>query len=418
MLNLYNLLKDPICIKRRTSLGEFGNQTVLRLHAIESLTSIKNGFHESTLTGCPPSADDIAMLMLTSGSMGNSKAVSWRHGQIISSVAGKAAMRELPGDYTFLNWIGLNLVANMLEIHLQTVYLGMDQIQVQATDVIANPPLFLELIDRHRVCKSFAPNFFLARLRLTFEAKQDDLPKFDLSCLRCIISGREANAVETAHAVYKILSSYGAPSNVPVPGFGMTEICAGSIYNCDCPRYDVEHGLEFTALGSCLPGIQMRVTVQSENGRIAQPNERGDLEVTGPIVFKEYFNNETATTEAFTADGWFKTGDKALIDSNGMLDLAGRGKEQININGVKYSPHEIETAIEETLMPGATPSYTICFSYRSKRSQTETICVIYLPAYAPDDDETRFQTHDSIVKAVMLQTGIRPHVLPLDSSLL
>ena len=268
------------------------------------------------------------------------------------------------------------------------------------------------------MCKSFAPNFFLARLKLTFEAKQDDLPKFDLSCLRCIISGGEANSVEMAHAVSKILSSYGAPSNVLVPGFGMTETCAGSIYNCDCPRYDVEGGLEFTALGSCLPGIQMRVTVQSENGRIAQPNERGDLEVTGPIVFKEYFNNETATTEAFTADGWFKTGDKALIDSNGMLDLAGRGKEQININGVKYSPHEIETAIEETLMPGATPSYTICFSYRSKRSQTETICVIYLPAYAPDDEETRFQTHDSIVKAVMLQTGIRPHVLPLDSSLL
>ena len=108
MLHLYNLLNDPICITRRTFLGEFGNQTVLRLHAIESLTSMKNGFHESTLTGRPRSADDIAMLMLTSGRTGNSKAVSLRHGQIISSVAGKAAMRELLGDYTFLNWIGLD----------------------------------------------------------------------------------------------------------------------------------------------------------------------------------------------------------------------------------------------------------------------------------------------------------------------
>ena len=418
ILHLYTLLNDPICITRRASLGEFGDQAVLRLHAIESLTLMKNGFHKSILTGRPPSADDIAMLMLTSGSTGNSKAVSLRHGQIISSVAGKAAMRELPVDYTFLNWIGLDHVANMLEIHLQAVYLGMDQIHVQATDVIANPPLFLELIDKHRVCRSFAPNFFLARLRLTLEAKQNDLPKFDLSCLRCITSGGEANSVETANAVSKLLSSYGAPSNVLAPGFGMTETCAGSIYNCDCPRYDVERGLELTALGSCIPGIQMRVTVQSEDGRIAQTNERGDLEVTGPIVFKEYFNNETATTEAFTADGWFKTGDKALIDSNGMLNLAGRGKEQININGVKYSPHEIETALEENLMPGATPSYTICFSYRPKKSQTESICIIYLPAHAPDDDETRVQTHDSIVKIVMLQTGVRPHVLPLDSSLL
>ena len=224
--------------------------------------------------------------------------------------------------------------------------------------------------------------------------------------------------METAHAVSKILSAYGAPSNVLAPGFGMTETCAGAIYNWDCPKYDVERGLEFTALGSCIPGIQMRVTVESENGRVAQPNERGGLEVTGPIVFKEYFNNEVATTESFTTDGWFKTGDKALIDSSGMLNLAGRGKEQININGVKYSPLEIENVLEETLMPGATPSYTICFSYRPKSSQTESICIIYLPAYAPDDDETRVQTHDSIVRNVMLQTGVRPHVLPLESSLL
>ena len=162
----------------------------------------------------------------------------------------------------------------------------------------------------------------------------------------------------------------------------------------------------------------MRITDQSENGRIAQSNERGDLELTGPIVFKEYFNHAVATKESFRADGWFKTGDKALIDSNGVLNLTWGGTEQINIKGVKYSPHEIEAALEETLMPGATPSYIIWFSYRLRGSHTEFICVTYLPAYAPDDEKTRLQTHDSIVRIVMLQTGVRPHVLPMDSSLL
>ena len=123
ILHLYTLLNDPICITRGASLSEFGDQKVLRLHAIESLTSIKNGFHNSISTGPPPNANDIAMLMLTSGSTGNSKAVGLRHGQILSAVAGKASMRELPQDYTFLNWIGLDHVANMLEIHLQAVHL-------------------------------------------------------------------------------------------------------------------------------------------------------------------------------------------------------------------------------------------------------------------------------------------------------
>ena len=420
ILHLYTLLKDPICITRRSSFGEFDRQKILRLHAIESLGSFKDDFHKTIPGGPAPGTDDVALLMLTSGSTGNAKAVGLRHGQILASVSGKASIRELPQDYAFLNWIGLDHVASMLGIHLQGVYLGVDQIHVQASDMVADPSLFLRLIDRHRVCRSFAPNFFLARLRHILDTENLDpaIANLDLSCLRCITSGGEANPTETTDAVSKLLGIYGAPPNVLAPGFGMTETCAGSIYNGDCPRYDVEHELEFTTLGTCIPGIQMRITVQSEGGRIAKPNERGDLEVSGPIVFKEYYNNAAATAEAFTSDGWFKTGDKALIDSVGMLNLAGRGKEQININGVKYSPHEIETALEEAMMPGATASYTVCFSYRQKKSQTESVCIIYLPAYAPDDDEVRVATHDTIVKIVMLQIGVRPHVLPLDSSLL
>ena len=234
--NLYTLLNDPICITTRSYLDEFDDQKVLRLHAIESLPSINNGVHKSTLSSPPPHTDDIAMLMLTSGSTGNSNIVGLRDGQIISAVAGKACMRELPPDYTFLSWIVRDHVANMLEIHLQAVYLGMEKILVRATDVIANPPLFLRLIDRHRVCRSFAPNFFLARLRLTLEAEQKDPTHFDLSCLRCITSGE--GAVETAYTISKILSAYGAPSNVLAPGFSMTETYASSIFNRDCPQHD------------------------------------------------------------------------------------------------------------------------------------------------------------------------------------
>ena len=57
--------------------------------------------------------------------------------------------------------------------------------------------------------------------------------------------------------------------------------------------------------------------------------------MNGPVVFKEYFSNEAARAEAFTTDGWFKTGDKALIDFEGMLYLARRGKEQVNHSSVE-----------------------------------------------------------------------------------
>lgn len=93
----------------------------------------------------------------------------------------------------------------------------------------------------------------------------------------------------------------------------------------------------------------MRVTIPQAGDEIvrASANELGLLELRGPIVFKSYFNNKSATTASFTPDGWFRTGDHATIDQAGMLHLAGRTNDTMNINGVKYLPNELEAAIEE-----------------------------------------------------------------------
>lgn len=112
----------------------------------------------------------------------------------------------------------------------------------------------------------------------------------------------------------------------------MTETCAGSIYNAkDCPYYDIAQEAEFCSLGEYISGIQMRII--RPNGTEAAVNEIGSLEVSGPIVFSGYYNDEKATQEAFTHDGWFKTGDLGLLDSNGRLRLTGRSKDIIVING-------------------------------------------------------------------------------------
>lgn len=420
--HLSALLKNPLCITRQSLFNDFTGSKSLRLEAVETLNlksnPTMNVMERLGSAQAPLCSHDRALLMLTSGSTGNAKAVVLRHEQIIASIAGKASVRQLPRDHAFLSWVGLDHVASMTEIHLQAMYLCVDQIHVQAADLIASPLLFLNLIDKHRVSRSFAPNFFFSRLRRVLEPGCMIPEELDLGCLRFLGSGGEANPVATCSAVSDLLNAYGAPENVIIPGFGMTETCAGAIYNVNCPRYDLQKSLEFTALGSCMPGIEMRVTVSSEPRRLANPNECGDLEVTGPVVFREYFNDEKATVEAFTNDGWFKTGDQALLDSAGKLILAGRGKEQMIVNGVKYSPHEVETALEEASIAGVTPSYSICFSHRPKDSETEQICVIYLPTYAPDDNVARVQAFEMISKVMMLQTSVRPYILPLDSSLL
>ena len=419
--HLHTLLKDPLCLTRSDLLVEFSGQDTLNPATIESLgcpSVASNSTHGKSSTN--PGVHNTAMLMLTSGSSGNAKAVCLSHEQVLAAIEGKAYVIKLHEGHSFLNWVGLDHVAGLIEVHLQAMYLGMDQIHVQPADLISEPSVFLNLVSRHRVSRSFAPNFFLARLRQTMEPCTSNMidKDLDLSCLSFLASGGEANLVDTCSAVSKLLGKYGAPDNVIVPGFGMTETCAGAIFNTKCPSYDLQRQHEFASVGTCMPGIKMRVTVSSKAARLASFNEPGNLEVSGLVVFKSYYNDLLATKDAFTDDGWFKTGDQAIIDSAGNLSLIGRTKETMTINGLKYLPHELEISIEEAFITGATSSYTVCFSHRPKGSETEQLCVVYLPAYMSKDTEARVRTLDAIVKVVMLQTGARPYVLPLDRSVL
>lgn len=180
--------------------------------------------------------------MLTSGSTGNAKAVCLRHGQILSALDGKSRHHGTCRDDVSFDWIGLDHVASLCEIHLHAMSTGSSQVHVQASDLLANPGAFLHLIHSHRISYTFAPNFFLALL-MRHVVNDSVADKLDLSCLRALISGGEANVVETCAALTGLLSQHGASKNIIRPGFGMTETCAGMIYGQDCPSYDQRNNL-------------------------------------------------------------------------------------------------------------------------------------------------------------------------------
>lgn len=134
----------------------------------------------------------------------------------------------------------------------------------------------------------------------------------------------------------------------------MTETCAGSMHNLCCPSYDIKMGFEFTSVGPCVPDMAARVA--ADDGHVIEiPNVPGSLQVKGELVFKEYFNDPLATSASFTNDGWFITGDSALIDGSGYLHLCGRMKDLIIVNGVNYYPHELERAIDFSQTPWVDP---------------------------------------------------------------
>ena len=419
--HLQEMLQDPICITRSSLLEQFARPFVLNIKTIEEISHL-NGF-TSRFSDNPGATDakDTAMIMLTSGSTGNAKAVGLKHMQILAGLAAKLAPHRLAvdGQHSWLNWIGFDHVAALIEGHLLPMFAGAHQVHVAASDILANPLLFLGLISKHEITNTFAPNFFLAKLRKTLETSDHAdslLNNLDLGKLRALISGGEAVAAEMCETLVEMLCEYGVPRNVIVPAFGMTETCAGSIYNVNFPSKDAKTYDSNASLGTVISAMEMRVTqAGTEQAVIDEP---GDLHVRGKNVFSGYHNNSAATDDAFTPDGWFKTGDRGVIDSAGNLSLIGRTKDVMTINGVKYLPQEVETILEEAAIPGITPSYVLCFPYRAKASDTESICIIYLPSYLPNDSEATAKTHDAIIKLVMLHTSARPYVLPLEKSLL
>ena len=88
------------------------------------------------------------------------------------------------------------------------------------------------------------------------------------------------------------------------------------------------------------PGTEVRVV--GPDDATLPAGEEGELHVRGSLLFAGYFNHPEANRDAFSADGWFRTGDLAVVDADGNVAITGRSKDVINRGGVKYNPRDIE----------------------------------------------------------------------------
>ena len=412
--HLFTLLKDPIVLTSENLLQDFAECGQLRLNPVETLpkASAKHLALAEAL-GATSQTDETATLMLTSGSTGNAKVVCLRHGQIIAAMQGKSSHLDIGPRDVFLNWINMDHVANLTQIHLQAMFVKAEQLHVPAADLLIDPSRFLRLITEHRVSYSFAPNFFLGSL-ITALSKETILSEsYDFSCLRHLMTGGEANPMETCLKFTDLMQRYNASNNFLNPGFGMTETCAGCIHSRNRPVNELGVAGEFASLGEAMYGVEIRIV--NSNGSVVGAGEIGELQLHGRVVFSEYFNNDTATEAAFTEDGWFRTGDCGKIDTRGCLTLSGRDKDTVIVNGVKYSPTELEKAVMEAEIAGVTPAHTVAFPHRPKGSNTEVICVVYLPSYDKNDSRARVETNQAIGEVCARLFGVSVYeTLPVE----
>jgi malonyl-CoA/methylmalonyl-CoA synthetase len=119
--------------------------------------------------------------------------------------------------------------------------------------------------------------------------------------------------------------------------YGMTEIGMALSNPLDGPRVA-------GSVGVPLPGVEVRLV--DERGAIVDAGSPGEIEVRGPGVFKEYWGRPQATREAFR-DGWFRTGDVAVVEDGRYRILGRMSIDIIKTGGHKVSALEIEEQLRE-----------------------------------------------------------------------
>jgi len=378
----------------------------------------------------PAQPEDVAFFSLTSGSTGTPKLIPLTHRNLLTRARSANHYCGHTRHTVSLNWLPLEHIGPISDLHLRAVVLGCKQIFVPKAYVAGNPLNWLHLIDRHRATYSAAPNFAYALVNSSLEKITERAPaSWDLSCVETLLCAGETVSPEVMQTFLSKLTPYGLQPTTLQPCFGMAEMGSGITYyqaTAETPikAFWVERAslagevvqlpphtpgtVGLTSLGSIIPGLAMRI-VDAEN-RVLPEATVGRFQVQGVAVSSGYYNNPTANHEVFLADGWFDTGDLGMIMA-GELVLTGRAKESIIVNGANYANSEIEAVVEQ--LPGVERSYTVACAVRMPDRQREEIALFFCPQ--ANNDPTMLATlSQQIQQSVAKTIGIRlDYVIPL-----
>jgi 4-coumarate--CoA ligase len=149
--------------------------------------------------------------------------------------------------------------------------------------------------------------------------------------LKWLVSGAAPLSAEVEQAVGRRLGA------TVRQGYGMTEASPVTHYTGLAEHRPGK-------VGQLVTGTECRV-VDPESGRDLRAGERGDIWVRGPQVMKGYLNNPDATARTLVEDGWLRTGDIGMVDSDGYLAIVDRLKELIKVKGFQVAPAELEALL-------------------------------------------------------------------------
>jgi malonyl-CoA/methylmalonyl-CoA synthetase len=278
----------------------------------------------------PRAEIDLAALLYTSGTTGRSKGAMLTQRNLLSNALTLAELWRFTSDDVLLHALPV--------FHTHGLFVATNVTLAAGGSMIFMPKFDVDAVVDHlpRATSMMGVPTFYTRLLADERFDADRCRN-----IRLLISG-SAPMLEDTHRRVEARTGHRV-----LERYGMTEtgmICSNP---CDGDR-------RIGTVGPPLPGVSVRIVAE---GTEVPPGETGVLHVKGPNVFQGYWGRPRKTREELSPDGWFRTGDLALMDEHGYVTIVGREKDLIISGGYNVYPREIEQLLDE--MPGVLESCVI-----------------------------------------------------------
>ncbi|QKW35615.1 SDR family NAD(P)-dependent oxidoreductase [Actinomadura sp. NAK00032] len=422
--NAWKLLGRPVLVTDTATAGaladvrELWDEPDVRILTADDLLA-----HPPDRDWFPAAPDDPVLNLLTSGSTGVPKCVRHTNASVAARSLAVAAHCGLTEDDVSLIWMPFDHVTVAM-YNVRDVFARCRHVNARTEHFLADPLLWLEWMDAHRVTNTWAPNFAYAMVNeLAGELRGRSL---DLSCVREMVNAGEPVVAATSHRFLELLAPHGLRPDAMVPCWGMSETCSGVTYTRQSRddraagtvavdpatlggdiRYldpGGEHGTVLSTVGAPIPGVRLRVV--DDDGGVLPEGRVGELRITGDTMMAGYHANAEADRDSYAADGWYRTGDLAFV-RDGEVVIAGRRKDQIIVRGVNHLAHEIESVVAR--VDGVRVTFVAAAGLREPGAGSDRLAVFFVPERWAAADLARIAAD---VRAVLgREAGLAPDLL-------
>ncbi|KAI2632897.1 acetyl-CoA synthetase-like protein [Xylaria nigripes] len=265
--------------------------------------------------------DVCALLSFSSGTTGLPKAVMIAHSNVIAQILQVAPI--IPADHK-------KSLSVLPMFHIMGLIHNLHMPLILNAEVIMLPAFSMEsmlaTIVEYQIKDLFLVPPILLRL-----VRDPIVKRYDLSCVKRITSGAAPMSDELVQLLKEKFPGSGFKQ-----GYGMTETSSCIATH---PPWALDYRYAKT-VGTIIASTEVKLL--KEDGTEAGVGEPGEILARGPQIVMGYLNNEKATRESFDADGFLRTGDQGIIDSEGFLTITDRIKELIKVKGIGIAPAELE----------------------------------------------------------------------------